>query len=1069
MPAAALWADAARLVEGDARGRGPRDDRVAERGPTGREDRRARRARAPGARGRPAGRGGRLARSAPGDDRRRRAQRGRGPAGGRLRGGRTAPPGDRVRSSARSANSRAPIELRTMLADFYRGAEAWEPLARVLADGCDHSDDAALMLARASEVAEIYGRLGLLGRAVPVLEKAVGLVPRNEALGLALADGLARCGRHDEARAQLSRLVEQAGWRRTRKRAAPAPAAGRDRARRRATTSSRSPSSSWRRRWTARTRRSSPSWPRWPRRWAICERAERAYRTLLVQTREDATPHPDAPAVLALTEILLRLYGLARKRGHARRGRRAARLGAGRRHQGPEQALRLQRGSAADGRPRRAGAAVREAPRARRRHARRGGDLRRDGREPPRAGQARGGLRRAAARRRSGAGDRAPAQAARRDGARLWADAAARRTPAGARRASPPQGRHGRRQHAAAAGGGRRRTRLRRSGARAGSAPPRRGDAAPFVRGALGDRAARAATGERRRMRPRHRRVQAVRRRGAHAEAAAEALYRAAGLELGRPETRDAGIADLCEAIEKSRDLERAATLVAGAGVPDAELVKILPLYERIARQSGDDAVLLDYLERRVATSDVTHREVREAVDLAVALHRDDRLEPLLVRLLDIAADRADGREDATWALFELLRIKKAAGQLDAAAQILQRATELLPLERVVPLARDLAERAGRSGNRRLGAELLERLRATRAGRRIRLAAAAGPLRDPARPRRPRPPGGGDAAAAAGGRAAERAAHGARAVAADRGRGRRLRRRDPAGHPAGGGVARGGAGAAGRLLRAQRLRGRPRRPAGAGVRHRDRGARSRGGRRRGDSPGRRARTQGRRARGGDVRTRADRRAPSRRAAQAASRAAPDRHGDARTCRADGGGPRRRNRRRGRAPGTRAGGDVDDARRNGCRASRAGEGYAKRRRRPERRRSSDLLRGPDASLSRQAGLGTAREPVRQRGRAPRGRDRGGRALRRSRVAAPGPPGRREGRPRALAPRPHARPAGHHDRGAAVARAGRARRAGGGGRRGPRGARRRARRARAPPAAAPAAGQAGRAPGAITARR
>jgi hypothetical protein len=145
--------------------------------------------------------------------------------------------------------------------------------------------------------------------------------------------------------------------------------------------------------------------------------------------------------------------------------------------------------------------------------------------------------------------------------------------------------------------------------------------------------------------------------------------------------------------------------------VPDAELVKILPLYERIARQSGDDAVLLDYLERRVAAPDVTRGEVREAIDLAVALHRDDRLEPLLVRLADIAADRMDGREDATWALFELLRIKKTSGDLDAAAHILERAAELLPLERVMPLARDLAERAARAGNLRLGAELLERLR----------------------------------------------------------------------------------------------------------------------------------------------------------------------------------------------------------------------------------------------------------------------------------------------------------------------------------------------------------------------
>ena len=147
--------------------------------------------------------------------------------------------------------------------------------------------------------------------------------------------------------------------------------------------------------------------------------------------------------------------------------------------------------------------------------------------------------------------------------------------------------------------------------------------------------------------------------------------------------------------------------------MPDTELVKILPLYERIARASGDDAVLFDYLERRVATPDVSPREVREAIDLAVALNREERMEPLLVRLADVAAERGDGREDATWALFELLRIKKAAGDLDAAAHILQRASELLPLDRVVPLARDLAERAGRSGNRRLGAELLERLRTT--------------------------------------------------------------------------------------------------------------------------------------------------------------------------------------------------------------------------------------------------------------------------------------------------------------------------------------------------------------------
>src|SRR5262249_43635018 len=59
----------------------------------------------------------------------------------------------------------------------------------------------------------------------------------------------------------------------------------------------------------------------------------------------------------------------------------------------------------------------------------------------------------------------------------------------------------------------------------------------------------------------------------------------------------------------------------------------------------------------------------------------------------------------------ELLGTRKGAGDRRAAARVRQRAAELLPLERVMPLARDLAERAARAGNLRLGAELLERLR----------------------------------------------------------------------------------------------------------------------------------------------------------------------------------------------------------------------------------------------------------------------------------------------------------------------------------------------------------------------
>ena len=603
--------------------------------------------------------------------------------------------------------------LRTMLADLYREAQSWEPLAKVLADGCDNSDDGALTVARASEVAEIYGRLGLLERAVPVLEKAVRLVPHHEGLGLALADGLARCQRFDEARAQLARLVEQAGWRKTRKRAhlhqrlAEIARAQGDTARALAEFEQASSMDG-----------SNPAiltqLAEVAEATGDLERAERAYRTLLVQSREGEPAHAPAEAgatTLALTEILLRLYGLARKRGNTGEADELLDSALAAAIKDPEQASRLQRGLLAAGAhdelarlfekrlARAAGTpaeaeisaemadclraegkieaafdaqlrAVESAPEIERLHAPLVEHARACGKLEPLVDR----LLALVERRRRKA-DMAvastllllAAQIAERD-----FDDRARALDLH-RRAEEMQPRS---------------LEVLSGIARLAQ---QQGDVAECERVAgLFKLAAAEARGS---------------------EAAAEALYRAAALELARAETRQAGIADLCEAIEKSRDLERAAALVANAGVPDAELVKILPLYERIARQSGDDAVLLDYLERRVGAYDVTRGEVREAIDLAMALHRDDRMEPLLMRLADVAADKADGRDDATWALFELLRIKKAAGDLDAAAWVLERAAELLPLERVMPLARDLAERAGRAGNLRLGAELLERLR----------------------------------------------------------------------------------------------------------------------------------------------------------------------------------------------------------------------------------------------------------------------------------------------------------------------------------------------------------------------
>jgi len=488
--------------------------------------------------------------------------------------------------------------LRTMLAGLYREAQSWEPLAHVLADGCDSSDDATVTVARATEVAEIYGRLGLLERAVPVLEKAVRLVPQHEGLGLALADGLARCERFDEARAQLSRLVEQAGWRRTRKRAhlhqrlAEIARAQGDTAL--ALSQFEQASSMDGSNPTILTQLAEVA-----EAIGDLERAERAYRTLLVQTREGEPPHaaPDAAgAGLALTEILLRLYGLARKRGNTGEADELLDSALAAAIKDPEQASRLQRGLLA------AGAHDELARLFEKRLARAAGTPAEAEISAEMADCLRAqGKAEAAFEAQLRAVEVAP------EIERLHAPLVEYARACGKLEALV--------ERLLAL------VELRRRKADMGVASTILLLAAEIAERDFDDRA-RALDLHRRaeEMQPRSfevlsgiarlaqlegdvatcDRVASVFKLAAadarDAQAAAEALYRAAALELGRAETRQAGIADLCDAIEKSRDLERAAALVASAGVPDAELVKILPLYERIARQSGDDGVLLDYL-----------------------------------------------------------------------------------------------------------------------------------------------------------------------------------------------------------------------------------------------------------------------------------------------------------------------------------------------------------------------------------------------------------------------------------------------------------------------------------------
>ena len=75
-------------------------------------------------------------------------------------------------------------------------------------------------------------------------------------------------------------------------------------------------------------------------------------------------------------------------------------------------------------------------------------------------------------------------------------------------------------------------------------------------------------------------------------------------------------------------------------------------MYERVARNGGDQALLLDFLERAAPDSYRLRRpqQIREAVDLAIELAQDDtRAEALLVRAVAAARETGDGVGSAPW------------------------------------------------------------------------------------------------------------------------------------------------------------------------------------------------------------------------------------------------------------------------------------------------------------------------------------------------------------------------------------------------------------------------------------
>ncbi len=124
----------------------------------------------------------------------------------------------RLEEALEKVTDTAPIRAR--LAVLYREAEAWGPLAALIAVEAEHTENTALRTKLLREAADLHvSRRNDPQSAVPLLEQAALLTPDDRAIKLTLCDALSAAGRIEEASNVLRQIIDAYGNRRPKDRA----------------------------------------------------------------------------------------------------------------------------------------------------------------------------------------------------------------------------------------------------------------------------------------------------------------------------------------------------------------------------------------------------------------------------------------------------------------------------------------------------------------------------------------------------------------------------------------------------------------------------------------------------------------------------------------------------------------------------------------------------------------------------------------------------------------------------------------------------------------------------------
>ncbi len=562
------------------------------------------------------------------------------------------------------------IELRLLLADLYRKAELWEPLARHLTRSLPQLRDDKLAREFAREASSIYlHKLGSPAKAIPALETALALDPSDKDLRTALAIGQRVAGKLVESRAALTELINDFGRRRSPERAAlhvelarVSQAEGKlDEAMTEMEAASKMDVSN------AAIQKELAEMARTA---GQHEKAERTYRALLLVVRR--TPAGDDENAVGASEVLFELHKLASSRGEADQAKELLESAMETAIASDAEVRRLRRSLIAHSEGELL-LKVLEKRLATNPEAHSQARLLSDMAEAldgqlDRGNEALDALIRAIGvmPSRTDLHERTRALAKRTNQTKRFVDAVEQVVERLRRKDDPPLIANLLMRAGEAleqdANDPRAAAKLYRRVEILGERLAEAFYAQARVAASIGDDAEQARTLDK-----------MFELAGTDAEptpAQVDALYRLSEIFLGSEARRKQGFDLLERAFAAEPRWAQAGRLLKTAAVNSPDDEKIMAMYERVARNGGDGELLLDFLERRANLPSSSPQQIREAVDAAVEQGQDQRAEALLVRAVAAARETADGLGSAPWAVLALAERRLAAGDLTQARDL---------------------------------------------------------------------------------------------------------------------------------------------------------------------------------------------------------------------------------------------------------------------------------------------------------------------------------------------------------------------------------------------------------------